>query len=167
MQEFIKLLSGPGGWQFLAQFLLLLGAVGSGFYVILERAYKQRISFLKETVEEYKSTINERVERKTSELENKVNDLEASSGDFNALLTASIELLVFQFGDIIIGGHLDEFLRKGLELNGSGKKDIEDEKEKLIEFFNGVYHLAQRYDNNMAKYKMRDIRQSLIEQKLI
>lgn len=167
MKEFLKLLSGPEGWQFLAQFLLLLGIVGSGLYVILERAYKQRINFLKETVEEYKSTINERVERKTSELESKVHDLEDSSGDFNSLLRASIELLIFQYGDIIIGGHLDEFLKKGLELNGSGKEGVEDEKERLIDFFTGVYHFSQRYGVNTAKYRMRDIRQSLIEQKLI
>ena len=167
MTELLKTLSGSIGWQFLAQFILFLGIVGSGLYLILERAYKQRINFLKETVEEYRATLDEKVERRTAELKKQLQDLETCSEDLNGLLRASIEILIWQFGDIIEGGHLDEYLAKCKELTGQSGRGTDDDRERIAQYFNGVYTLTLRYHENLAKYKMRDIRQSLVDQKLL
>ena len=122
MTELINALSGSVGWQLLAQLLLLVGIVGSALYIILERAYKQRISFLKEMVEEYRSALDEKVERRTAELKKQLQDFEMCSEDFSDLLCASIELIIWEYGNIIEGRHLNEFLAM--------RKELTDQKEK-------------------------------------
>lgn len=167
MKEIASAISGGVGWQLFAQLLLFIGIVGSGLYVVLERAYKQRINFLKETIEEYKSSLDEKVERRTAEIKKQLEDTESLYEDFDSLLRSSIEIIIREFGDIIEKGNIDLYLSQASKFKDFPGSGIDDSREQIANFFSQVYSLSIRYDENLAKNRMRDIRRSMLDQKLI